>query len=64
MDKQLPALLRYSLIFASTAFICSALAYYLDPTGFICGVLAIVIYREMEVTNEDKYSRNRKHQAS
>ena len=40
----LPTPLRYVLIFAATALLASAAAYYIDPTGLICGVLAVLIY--------------------
>ena len=41
----LPTNLKYVLIFAATAFIGSAAAYYINPTGLLCGVLAVLIYR-------------------
>ncbi|MEA4925374.1 MAG: hypothetical protein VB084_08700 [Syntrophomonadaceae bacterium] len=42
---QIPASLIYMLIFATAAFIGSAAAYYINPTGLLCGVLAVLIYR-------------------
>jgi len=42
---QLPQQFKYVLIFAATAFIGSAAAYYINPTGLLCGVLAVLIYR-------------------
>lgn len=41
----LPTPLKYGLIFAATTFIGSAAAYYINPTGLLCGVLAVLIYR-------------------
>ena len=43
--EQLPTNLKYVLIFAATAFIGSAASYYINPTGLLCGVLAVMIYR-------------------
>jgi len=40
-----PIPLKYLLIFAVTAFVTSAAAYYINPTGLLCGVLAVLIYR-------------------
>ena len=48
MNNQLPAWLQYSIIFAVAACIGSAAAYYIDPTGLMAGVLAVVIVRQME----------------
>ena len=48
MNKPLPAWLRYSLIFSAAACIGSAAAYYIDPTGLMAGVLAVIIFRQME----------------
>lgn len=41
----MPTGLKHLLIFSAAAFITSAAAYYMDPTGLICGVLAVLIYR-------------------
>ncbi|PKM76463.1 MAG: hypothetical protein CVU90_12370 [Firmicutes bacterium HGW-Firmicutes-15] len=41
----LPTPLKYVLIFTTTSFIGSAAAYYINPTGLLCGVLAVLIYR-------------------
>jgi hypothetical protein len=46
ISNQLPAALIYMLIFAAAAFIGSAAAYYINPTGLLCGVLAVFIYME------------------
>jgi hypothetical protein len=48
MDKPMPKWLEYSLIFAVAAAIGSAAAYYIDPTGLLCGVLAVLIVRQLE----------------
>jgi len=42
---QLPSSLIYMLIFAAATFVGSAAAYYINPTGLLCGVLAVLIYR-------------------
>lgn len=42
---QLQPSLTYMLIFATATFIGSAAAYYINPTGLLCGVLAVLIYR-------------------
>ena len=41
----LPTSLKYMLIFAAATFIGSATAYYINPTGLLCGLLAVLIYR-------------------
>lgn len=41
----LPTSLKYLLIFASTAFVASAASYYINPTGLLCGVLAVLIFK-------------------
>jgi len=40
-----PTPLKYLLIFAVTAFVTSATAYYVNPTGLLCGALAVLLYR-------------------
>jgi len=40
-----PTPLKYLLIFAVTAFVTSAAAYYINPTGLLCGALAVLLYR-------------------
>jgi len=40
-----PAPLKYLLVFTVTAFVTSAAAYYINPTGLLCGALAVLIYR-------------------
>ncbi len=44
----IPKWLRYSLIFSATVFVFSAIAYWVDLTGLICGVLAVMIFRQLE----------------
>lgn len=44
----MPRWLAYSLIFTAAACIGSAAAYYIDPTGLMCGVLAVLIFRQAE----------------
>ena len=41
----LPNSLKYMLVFAAATFIGSATAYYVNPTGLLCGLLAVLIYR-------------------
>jgi|GEM_PF-1766170 len=41
----LPNSLKYMLIFAAATFIGSATAYYINPTGLLCGLLVVLIYR-------------------
>jgi hypothetical protein len=48
MNRPLPKWLRYSIIFAVAACIGSVAAYYIDPTGLMCGVLAVLIFRQAE----------------
>ena len=48
MNQPLPKWLQYSLIFAVAACIGSVAAYYIDPTGLLCGVLAVLIVRQLE----------------
>jgi hypothetical protein len=40
----IPTSLKHLFIFSAAAFVASAAAYYIDPTGLICGVLAVVVY--------------------
>lgn len=47
ISNQLPVAMIYMLIFATAAFIGSAAAYYINPTGLLCGVLAVLVYKEM-----------------
>jgi hypothetical protein len=44
VTDMVPKPLQYILVFASAAFIGSAAAYYINPTGLLCGVLAVLIY--------------------
>jgi len=44
----LPQSLKYLLVFAATAFIGSIASYYINPTGLLCGVLAVLIYYKMK----------------
>lgn len=48
MNSPLPRWLQYSVIFAVAACIGSAAAYYIDPTGLMVGVLAVLIVRQRE----------------
>lgn len=48
MNSPMPKWLQYSIIFAVAACIGSAAAYYIDPTGLMCGVLALAIFRQVE----------------
>ena len=48
MNRLMPSWLRYAIIFAAFACIGSAAAYYIDPTGFMTGVLAVVIVWKLE----------------
>ncbi len=43
-----PTPLKYLFIFATTAFAGSAAAYYVNPTGLLCGALAVIIYYQAE----------------
>jgi hypothetical protein len=42
----IPSALKCLFIFAATAFVASAAANYINPTGLLCGVLAVLIYRQ------------------
>ncbi len=44
-SDMIPTPLKSLLVFAVTAFIASAAAYYINPTGLLCGVLAVLIYK-------------------
>lgn len=48
MNRPAPKWLQYSIIFSAAACIGSAAAYYIDPTGLMCGVLAVLIFRQVE----------------
>lgn len=41
----LPKSLQYLLVFAATAFLGSLASYYINPTGLLCGVLAVLIFK-------------------
>lgn len=44
----LPQPLKYLLVFATTAFVGSLASYYINPTGLLCGFLAVLIYYKMK----------------
>jgi hypothetical protein len=44
----IPMPLKYVLIFSATAFIGSIAAYYINSTGLLSGVLAVLIYYKVK----------------
>lgn len=44
----LPKPLKYLFVFATTAFIGSLASYYINPTGLLCGVLAVLVYYQIK----------------
>jgi hypothetical protein len=52
MNKPMPKWLAYMIIFAAAAAIGSVAAYYIDPTGLLCGILAVLIYRQLDRKQE------------
>ena len=48
MNNQLPAWLRYFIIFVAFTALGWAGTYYIDATGLLCGLLAVVIFRQLE----------------